>query len=301
MENNESLFNEIKSAAENAETKDFPGMEKVWNRVEEKLDNKEDKKAIWRWKKIAVAASVLLVTTLGYQFFKNNNNEIKTNQVITATDSIKKTTPTTNAIVTAKPVNPAIKSDAEQILKRQITTAPVVAMHTTSASDEKETIFKTDSLSKSKASMYNSVSITNGGFLRDDSKYEYKKANTKDVEVFMDKSNQVSNVHKEEPLVVIDNKVEKKSIRELEFNDVDSLVVLKEPLYIINGVEYTEKEVFGPNPTSPYTPLNKQEIETIFILQDEKAIEIYGKKGSKGVVIITTKNGKPMTVSKKAK
>jgi hypothetical protein len=56
MEENK-LFNEIKSAAENAETKDFPGMEKVWNRVEEKLDNKKE---VWRWKKIAVAASILL-------------------------------------------------------------------------------------------------------------------------------------------------------------------------------------------------------------------------------------------------
>ena len=55
MEENR-LFNQIKSAAGNAETKDFPGMENVWQRVENKLDTKEDKKAIGRWKKMAVAA-----------------------------------------------------------------------------------------------------------------------------------------------------------------------------------------------------------------------------------------------------
>lgn len=295
MENND-LFNEIKSAAENAETKDFPGMEKVWNRVEEKLDKKEDKKAIWRWKKIAVAASLLLVTTLGYQFFKNNYNDSKSNEVITSNDTIKKTNPETNDIVTAEPVNPAIKKEAEQILQKQLNHATQVVLED-QASLNADTLFKFNS----KAAVYNSATINNNGFLRDDSKHEYINSGAKDVEMFMDKSTQVSNAKKEEPLVVIDNKAEKKSIKDLEFNDVDSLVVLKEPLYIINGVEYTEEEVFGPNPTSPYTPLNKQEIETLYILQNEKAIEIYGKKGSKGVVIITTKNGKPVTASKKAK
>lgn len=288
MENNE-LFNEIKSAAENAETKDFPGMEKVWNRVEEKLDTKEDKKAIWRWKKIAVAASLLLITTLGYQFFKNNHNEIKPNEVITVNDSIKKTSPTTNAIVTAEPVNPAIKKDAEQILQKQIKPTTQVAIETKPETDD---ALSTTTLSPNLKGYFSpTVAKTE----------ELKKEKDNNIEMFMDKSNQVSNQQKEEPLVVVDNKAQKKSIRQLEFNDVDSLVVLKEPLYIINGVEYTEEEVFGPNPTSPYTPLNKQEIETLSILQDEKAVEIYGKKGSKGVVIITTKNGKPVTASKKAK
>lgn len=288
MENNE-LFNEIKSAAENAETKDFPGMEKVWNRVEDKLDTKEDKKAIWRWKKIAVAASLLLITTLGYQFFKNNHNEIKPNEVITVNDSIKKTSPTTNAIVTAEPVNPAIKKDAEQILQKQIKPTTQVAIETKPEADD---ALSTTTLSPNLKGYFSpTVAKTE----------ELKKEKDNNIEMFMDKSNQVSNQQKEEPLVVVDNKAQKKSIRQLEFNDVDSLVVLKEPLYIINGVEYTEEEVFGPNPTSPYTPLNKQEIETLSILQDEKAVEIYGKKGSKGVVIITTKNGKPVTASKKAK
>ncbi len=286
MENNE-LFNQIKSAAENAETKDFPGMEKIWNRVEEKLDKKEDKKAIWRWKKIAVAASLLLIATLGYQFLKNNPNDIKPNEVITSNDTIKKQNPKADAVVTAEPSNSTIKTDAEQILQKQIKTETQVVMETKTEADD---ALNTNTISPT-ASAYFSPTIAETE--------EVKKA--KDVEMFMNKSKQVSNAHKEEPLVIIDKKVEKKSIKELEFDVADSLVVLKEPLYIINGVEYTEEEVFGPNPTSPYTPLNKQEIETLSILQNEKAIEIYGKKGSKGVVIITTKNGKPVTASKKAK
>lgn len=80
----------------------------------------------------------------------------------------------------------------------------------------------------------------------------------------------------------------------LKNNDIESVLVLKEPLYIINGVEYSEEELFGSNPTSPYVPLNKQEIQSIEILQNDEAITKYGDKGKKGVVIITTKNRKPV-------
>lgn len=288
MEKEDKIFEDFKSAAKNEEAKDFSAMDKVWSRVEDKLDNKKDKKAMLLWKKIAVAASLLLVTTLGYQFFKNNPNDIKLNQPITTNDSIKKVNP--NAVATSEIPNPTIKNDAEQILKNQINTTSQVAVGAVSGTSLMT--ISTDSLTSDTKGFYSpKPAITD----------DIKKADAKDVELFINKNSKVSNVQKEEPLVVIDNKVEKKSIRELQFNDADSLVVLKEPLYIINGVEYTEQQLFGPNPTSPYTPLNKQEIETLSILQDEKAIEIYGNKGKKGVVIITTKNGKPVNASKKAK
>mgnify|MGYP006212002357 CR=1 FL=1 len=76
MDNQDKIFNRFKEAADNAETKDFPGMEKVWSRVEEKLDRKEDRKTISLWKKIAVAASLLLVVSLGYQFLKSDKKAI---------------------------------------------------------------------------------------------------------------------------------------------------------------------------------------------------------------------------------
>jgi TonB-dependent SusC/RagA subfamily outer membrane receptor len=80
----------------------------------------------------------------------------------------------------------------------------------------------------------------------------------------------------------------------LEPSNVDSLVILDEPLYIIDGIYYSENDLYGPNPTSPYAPLDKQEIKTITILQDLEATSKYGEKGKKGVVIITTKTGKPV-------
>ncbi len=309
------LFNQIKAAAENDANTDFSGMEKVWQRVEEKLDNKQDKKAVEHWKKIAVAASLLLFGTLGYQFFINNPNTIKSNQTITVNDTIKNRTQDTSEVGNAVPLNPAIKKEAEEILNQQIKPETQVALASSTVQKDLKKIdeFKeddaviqtethpfgsSDGISKTGQGILNTNTATNLGYLKSSLKYN---SESKDVELFMDKSGKTQTIRKEEPLVMIDEKVSKIGLREVEFNEADSLIVLNEPLYIINGTEFTEQQVFGPNPTSPYTPLNKQEIETISVLQHEKAFEIYGKKGEKGVVIITTKNGKPVTASKKTK
>ena len=131
-------------------------------------------------------------------------------------------------------------------------------------------------------------------------KKDAKSEKAKDMELFIAKENKVSNAKKEKPLLVFDDKVtNKQSVKEVEMDEIESIVELPDPLYIINGVEYTEQELFGPNPTSPYTPLNEQEIDSISILQKEKATSIYGQKGKKGVVIISTKNGKPAAKKQK--
>jgi hypothetical protein len=95
------------------------------------------------------------------------------------------------------------------------------------------------------------------------------------------------------PLVVINGEVAKNGKKAMNDVEIESLVELKEPLYIINGIHYSELEMFGPNPTSPYAPLEKQEITSLKILLEEEAVKIYGEKGKKGVVIVSTKNGKP--------
>ena len=51
MDYQDKLFEQIKEAERNAENQDFPAMEKVWSRLEEKLDKKEAKKTIALWQK----------------------------------------------------------------------------------------------------------------------------------------------------------------------------------------------------------------------------------------------------------
>jgi TonB-dependent SusC/RagA subfamily outer membrane receptor len=307
MDNQDTLFNQIKSAAQNAESKEFPAMDKVWNRVEDKLDHKVLTKQNTLWKKIAVAASILLVVSIGYQFFKDDK-EIVIPKNTTVSSTIDSNSVSFDTVVTKNGVatsenensNPNIKKEANQILEKQInnpTTVASTSMETISSPEEAKIMEETAPLqAPTSDKSYNNSASTNNSWLAE-SKFRARGVAYKEMESDKkkDNANPVQKASKkEEPLIVIDDKkMDKNDLKDINNDDLESFIVLPDPLYIINGVYYTEKEVFGPNPTSPYTPLNQQEIESISILQDEKAISIYGEKGKKGVVIITTKNGKP--------
>lgn len=85
MENQDKIFEQFKDVANRAESKEFPAMEKVWSRVEEKLDHKATQKSAGFWKMIAVAASLLLFVTLGYELMRPANNRLiaPKNEIVT--------------------------------------------------------------------------------------------------------------------------------------------------------------------------------------------------------------------------
>ncbi|HMH34147.1 MAG TPA: SusC/RagA family TonB-linked outer membrane protein, partial [Puia sp.] len=71
------------------------------------------------------------------------------------------------------------------------------------------------------------------------------------------------------------------------------------PLYIVDGVPFTSTSlnsnftspvIDGGNPLNGINPLD---IESIDILKDADATAIYGSRGANGVILITTKKGKP--------
>lgn len=282
---NQDIFNQFKKAADNAESPEFASMEQVWSRVEAKLDQKELKQETALWKKWAIAASLLLIGTLGYQFLKKDQQVFNTKEVIVQKDSVpQKNTAVEDAVTSQETVNPAIKQEADKILEKQIVSAPKVAIAETVSTPNH---FNSDSIS-------NDFTVPTVAARSHAPQSAAIHDETKTMEVFIDKDNKVSNAKKEKPLLVYNNKAEnKQTVKEVEMDEIESIVELPDPLYTINGVEYTEQELFGPNPTSPYTPLSEQEIDSITVLQQEKAITIYGQKGKKGVVIISTKNGKP--------
>jgi len=72
------------------------------------------------------------------------------------------------------------------------------------------------------------------------------------------------------------------------------------PLYIIDGVPYSSEPIGYsqtsttlPSVTSPLNSINPSDIQSIEILKDADATAIYGSRGANGVVLITTKKGKP--------
>lgn len=76
------------------------------------------------------------------------------------------------------------------------------------------------------------------------------------------------------------------------------------PLYIVDGVPFLSEPAYsaGGNTVgflkpsygvSPLNAINPSDIENIEILKDADATAIYGSRGGNGVVLITTKKGKP--------
>jgi hypothetical protein len=299
MDNQDNLFNKIKSAAENAETKEFPGMEKVWSRIDAKLDTKVEQKNNSNWKVLLIAASVLLLVSIGYQFFKADERiEIPKNEVVKSDaneDSKSELKIDTNSIT-----NPNIKANASGILEKQISSQNQVTLNFSSLPNDniaKDSIIGNNAASgtynltskKSTSKWYGNTNFESRGVVQEEADkiaYSITIKDTKEEDKKLD------------PLVIVNGEVSKKQLSNLDEEEIDSVLELPEPLYIINSVYYTEKELFGPNPTSPYAPLNKQKIETISVLQPEKAVTIYGEKGKKGVVIVTTKDGKPLPKKK---
>lgn len=308
MENQDKIFDKIKNAAHKAEEKDFPGMDRIWQRVDAKLEQKELQTKNKNWKKIAIAASVILLISLGYQFLKPTEITSTNNEVV-----IKKETPKSDSkkvivsskIDTTKVINVLNEAKVTLVKKESqnsVVSSSAIALEEKSnemadeiiASDyiksEKETILKNKTIAF-RNQVFDAIVVRSTYSKTEKKKQKDSIAPQKTAET-------------NGPLVVVNGnlaqtkyksvqEVKKEIPKKLNDEEIESIIVLKEPLYIINGVEYSEESLFGTHPTSPYAPLNKQNIETLTILQDEEAIEKYGDKGRKGVVIITTKNKVP--------
>ncbi|MDY8133984.1 TonB-dependent receptor [Aquimarina sp. 2201CG5-10] len=67
----------------------------------------------------------------------------------------------------------------------------------------------------------------------------------------------------------------------------------QEPLYVVDGIPITNSdESINDSPINPLVALNPNDIESIDILKDASSAAIYGARGTNGVIIITTKQGK---------
>ncbi|MGO4770063.1 hypothetical protein ACEN2I_00235 [Flavobacterium sp. W22_SRS_FK3] len=316
MDNQDKIFDKFKEASQNSEQKDFSGMEKVWSRVENKLDKKQDKKTISLWKKIAIAASLLLLISLGSPFLKSDKTKEIQNHQVVVTDSVEKRIQ--NAVVEKDGVavqNSEIlpKEDAVKILDKQIQKQQNVAVNETKSSLNEiaittpTTTAASETIAPIQAEEEYSKDEDFAETDKADQSFAYSNAARKESAKVAFADKQELKAKKSAPLIVLNgnaishsndekrDKMMQDELPNLSPENVESLVILDEPLYIIDGIYYSENDLFGNNPTSPYAPLNKQEIKSITILQDLEAISKYGEKGKKGVVIITTKNGKPAT------
>ena len=315
MNSEDKIYNKIKNASHKGE-KDFPGMDKVWNRVEEKLDNTIVVQKKNTWQKLAIAATILLSFSIIYQFMSNDEiikdkNET-TNSVIVSTDSVKKIIDKAKEVVVdnsiptklENKINPNITSSEtsdnlidDSAMKMEVKEDQFDSEEKGEITNELNKNIGTENEVSFKNSALNSSS-SNTDYLAPTKKYE---ATVKPVQskYKATKSKSAAPVQQNKDLVVIDGIAMDKSynaekeLEKINTEDITDTTYLPNPLYIINGIEYSEESLFGKNPTSPYAPLDKQKITSTNILKPADATKIYGKKGEKGIIIITTKDGKP--------
>lgn len=294
MEQNDKIIDQFKALAQQDDNQTFPAMEKVWNKVEHKLDKKMLKKQNNLWKKLAIAASVLLFASVTYRYFRPEEEKIivPNNQTVEQ-KNIKQEAPK-EITVTPKP-NSEIVKNADKVLEKQLKKPEAVAI-TPQNTAKDVSIKKTEQNNTYNAATANDDAawLINRKFDSRGVVYQEMPQAAAESTTTIEKEKQETK--KENPIIIVDGKVQNNA--DLENEEVQTITHLPNPLYIINGVYYTEQEVFGPNPTSPYSPIKKQKIETITVLEPEKAQKIYGEKGKEGIVIITTKNGKPVEKKK---
>gem|GEM_PF-320127 len=338
MENQDSIFEQIKHAADEAETQEFPGLESVWTRVENKLDHKVLSKQNKKWKQWAVAASVVAAVSVGYQAFRSENQSPVTNQkqtIITAKEQ-PQFEPQSDVVASPADTSVYLKEEAAQILNEKLESQSVasrqeaVSLH---AESNAETVKSKEAhrisapvMSALPAAQAEQMQLSelatddnsgdfisrkrNSGIMAKGRVFQakivtYEEAEKQEKKITSESGKKQVSKERPKPLMIVDGKplvapsqkeYDEKLAKVLESvpTERDTIFYLKEPLYIIDGKEYSEESLFGSNPTSPYAPLNLQEegMKTR-IYTGKDAIKRFGEKGKNGVVVVTTKSGKP--------
>jgi TonB-linked SusC/RagA family outer membrane protein len=86
------------------------------------------------------------------------------------------------------------------------------------------------------------------------------------------------------------------TMQDLRIRGVGSISALNSPLIVVDGVPVLNTDFTGEVQRSSFgvlSSLNSSDIESITVLKDASATSAYGARGSSGVIVISTKKGKP--------
>lgn len=81
--------------------------------------------------------------------------------------------------------------------------------------------------------------------------------------------------------------------QQIRIRGVGSYTLSSQPLYVLDGVQINSGDLSRlTTTTNVLAQLNPDDIESVSVLKDAAATAVYGARGSNGVIIITTKQGK---------
>ena len=299
--NIDQLFSDESKKAEENTT--FPSFEKVWEKVENRLDEVENttkKRIIPIWLPYSIAAS--LVFTFGIMYFFNQKEEVSNHSNIASngSDELIDNQKFKNNLDSAKiaKLDQSIKQNIKEshlnetskndnIVKTKISLPQALADHSISnqenvssysnaeADKAKEIAVNDDNqimLAKAAPSpkVESNVSIESEGIIETK---KYKSAEVSRMSLNNQKTSEQLTAMAEQP-----------SFSEYVVNNDEDFKISRkhasEPLYIVDG--YVADAKFLKN-------YNKRKITSLNIVEGDNAKKLYGNLAIKGVVVITTK------------
>ncbi|MDF2932583.1 MAG: hypothetical protein K0R36_1914 [Chryseobacterium sp.] len=318
MENNHDIdkkFNEASQSLEEPAT--FPGFDKVWVKVEAKLDKKEEKKKVIPiWFPYGIAAS--LIIGLGAFYFINKNNVSEINKPQIAQNTIS---PKVNPKVQV--IDSTVKSNIEKeiaVVHSQKENQVLVYSNVVPEPVKAPIILVPQQADYRVASNPNYMEPDHDGVLdKDDEPQEMrevvvtgalgirKRQDATSSSTQISNSNVVQSLqgsvagikissnnngwlnnqsYNNNPLNSLQGQIPSSPIlskslpQNIVIRGVSSLNGNNQPLIIIDGMVADQNVL---------TKLNSQQIKSVDILKDASASALYGSRASNGVIVITTK------------
>ena len=299
--NIDQLFSDESKKAEENTT--FPSFEKVWEKVENRLDEVENttkKRIIPIWLPYSIAAS--LVFTFGIMYFFNQKEEVSNHSNIASNGSnelidnqnfknnidsakIAKLDQSIKQNIKESHLNEISKND--NIVKTKISLPQVlgaskisnqenVSSYINAEADKAKEIAINDDNQIMLAKAAPSPVVENTTSLESEGIIETKKYKSAEVSRMS-----INNQKTSEQLTA---KAEQPSISDYVVNNDEDFKISRkhasEPLYIVDG--YVADAKFLKN-------YNKRKITSLNIVEGDNAKKLYGNLAKKGVVVITTK------------
>ncbi|MDR2235233.1 MAG: TonB-dependent receptor plug domain-containing protein [Chryseobacterium sp.] len=292
MENNHDIdkrFNDASKLSE--EPAGFPGFEKVWTSVEEKLDKKEDKKRLLPvWFPYGMAASLIL--GLGVLYFLNKEELVPPSQQPVITKNRKEVPAPAVPFDTSvqeidRLVKDNIQKEAKEIKANALAyepiavPAPVMPPVSCHLPEPPPKIYedytgphKRDTVRETRIE---EVVMTGYGAKRKVASVASSSTliASSDMSVSSALSGKVAGIS-------VSPGVSKGT--EIRIRGASSIGGTKSPLYVVDGKVIEGKEGL-------FNALDSENIKEVKVLKGFEASSLYGSKASEGVVIITTKKG----------
>ncbi|WP_333801140.1 YfbK domain-containing protein [Phnomibacter sp.] len=307
MSNQDKFFESFKDAARHTEEQRFDGFDAVWQRVEQRLDEQQQPKAvIFQWKRIlSIAAAAIVILMLGIWRYNATAPTIAPSVDVVKVEPVAPTVPQDTAASIASisntPAPASVRENEEASPQKEIAASNTTSTNTGNQLQEVATVLppaapttvqdtvQTVAIAKPAETLTSgldevvvtgSVSAKKKSMAVAQSKQEQQQRR----ELTQALQGRVAGLDVRSNQAVPPKPSSNFSITgaatQVRIRGAASLNANDQPLYVLNGVPVSDNYIKKINPA---------EIESIDVLKDGKASAIYGSRAAQGVVVINTK------------